>query len=1255
MPNGGDNAMASYSKKASPKPKEKLKVTVEQDSSKKVPNIWVMNPSYKDVNPKVSVARLIVLGIITLFFVITIYLFTFNLVLGIGVGIGFLVIFILVFYDVSFYFSAVFQNLIVTDPFRDIVFFTHREVSSTLYLFNKKELVTTGIKIFKVEIIPENVSPAVNMFIKGLNEYKNRISFTYQIIQTPMILNGTPKDQIRTCIYFCVYSSLNGNLNVTKIEKLYKTIEGGAAVLKSNFTGNYHHFKIVLLSGNQLIDAVRSYIFRTSVSNNGQPVSNEKFSLSPSFILKFMFLAFIVMLSSSLLLLIGVNVLYILLSNALLVIVVLYLWWRDIFSSTSKIRLQKSGSIIVIQPFNDTIFFRCQGISDSLFASVNNTLLIGIKMFNLAGAFPPFFCMVPKFIQGIMNQKVSFAYTCINKPVSYATFYKKSIDYLNPKTRFDLLTSQFRLQTRLDEINWLAMRAGIWNTIFTLSVSEFESTNSLSLEQIHALEERMNLKAQILHNSFNINFFNYELIQLRTQKLLAGLATELIKTNEYTWEGTKLNYVMFQGKALIHLTEIAGELKKGITTRIASEFNTPLYLDNSILIGTTINTEMLEEEMPFGFTKDQLHTILTVNGTTLSRELFSMKLVLELVKAKMPSLIFDFKGTWSRIIALCKGTPFEHEFLHFKLGSAFSLDPVKSDIPYDKDNVNFLNLMFDAYALSFKRDQRTVDAMRTTILQNPELDMSSLNMMLLNQNQWEKAPGTGNLLSLFGDFTQQDEQYLHISSLNPSEKITFQNFIQDDKTVIIDLSITNDFRKQIFLTFLIISKILHYLSHPAKSFVPKKLIIPHIDLFFDSYYLDRNADYGKINKFIDPLLERGFGFIFSANQAHYLHPNLITYFENIVAFKATDSRDISALSNSMNLTELHGTGIYSKSRNELYQIQYLMSMRPNEAIVKRVDMYQPFPVRFDWREITNHESLPLEEIVKYMSEQGFDLQDSERKILDQVKKSLFEKDFGRYANFIDEIKQFLEALQTIDQIGNLYEKKIKKELKTILYPKASKFFKTKVEIKNVRDDIFNLLVKHGYIVENHPRTASGSESIRTSYSVGEQYQKALDDEFMLSRPYIVETLERESSLPFQIPEQKPQKRFKIQERDLKKAIAREFSNFLFELFTVYEYINQGKFEEAMKIEFNLVSRFFSEVYNHYYNKAGLVSSQELDTFLEGLVNTQSIPFTREELHTYLLLSQRSEDIENTTREWYNHISTFFDKIQSYICPNEGFR
>jgi len=1221
---------SSYTKKMEARTGKSVREVVIEEKSgtpspREVPKIWQVNPSFSHTNNAISIVRIILLTAIGTFFIATTYIINLSLTVSISIGVVIIIGFILVFYDVWDVIKNLFQSKISINLFENILSFWEKNDQSTIYLTNKKDLIHNGIQIFRVAEIPENIHASINLFLKSLSEYKNMIQFTYQVVQTPRIYVNDDTRQVRrspdrhTSIYFCVNYAVKGILTRNKLQLLKQRIRYVGNTLRSNFVGNFHHFKIALLSGGELLNALRTYFLKIPQDADEEEVTPMKrVSLSPKFIVKSIFTCTLIIFLDYLLASFHLMILYIALINVIVLTIIVYLWWRELLFIVRKSPLSRN-MITYLNPFQGTKFYQYRGYPDTLFMHINKKLLIAVKMFNLAFCFPPAYSRSDKFIQSIMNQKVSFAYTCMNTPLSFASFYKDGMKFLNAQTEEDLFHSPFRIQTKVDALNWLSMRSGMWQTILTISAHEFELCDSVDKRIITVLEERLEKKAEILRSAFNMNFFNYELVHLRRNRLLSGVLCEILKTKDYSFYGSRLNYLLFQGKAVLNLIEIVDELKKGIETRVASEFNSPLHLENDITLGHTINTEVLEEELPFGFSEDQVRNLLIVNGTLDSRELFAMKTVSELVPHNIPSLIFDFRGTWSKVIEQFKGTPHEKMFLHFKLGSAFTLDPLKSDIPYDTENLDFLNYMFDAYSLSFKKHQNMVDMIRNTIMRNPDLDLSSLNLELINQKPWEKNPASDTLLALFSDFTQQDLPYIELSapSSKQSGSITFKDFISDDKTVIIDLSVSNDYRKQIFFVFLILSKIIHYTNFSDK-YQEKIVVVPHSDIFFDSFFIDRLSDYGKVNKFLEPLIEKGFGLILSANQAHYLHQNLVSFFENIVAFQTKDSRDIAAISNVMGLQELEGTGYYSRSRNQTYQFRYLMSMKNDEAVIKRADIYQPFPVLMEWKNIEKSPIMKEDEIFDYMKTQGYDIRDTEKKILERSRKTIFQKDLGIYSGFMEEIKQFLEALKTMDQVGNLYEKRLKKELKTIIFPKASKILKDKAEIKKSRDEIFTILVKFGYLVEDHPTRASGSESVRTSYSVGDHYDKALDDEFETKQPYAIETLDLESAIP-QTPhrEETQSRAYIIRKNHLKKALAREFSNFLFELFTVYEFIAHEQYKNALKIEHNIVRRFLIEVYKHYFNANYLVITKDLTEFIEHLVNDAHLPFTKKELIDYM--------------------------------------
>jgi len=152
-------------------------------------------------------------------------------------------------------------------------------------------------------------------------------------------------------------------------------------------------------------------------------------------------------------------------------------------------------------------------------------------------------------------------------------------------------------------------------------------------------------------------------------------------------------------------------------------------------------------------------------------------------------------------------------------------------------------------------------------------------------------------------------------------------------------------------------------------------------------------------------------------------------------------------------------------------------------------------------------------------------------------------------------------------------------------------------------------------------------------------------------------LDIESAIP-QIPDRSEghTRTYIIRKKSLKKALAREFSNFLFELFTVYEFITHEKYKNALKIEHNIVRRFLIEVYTHYFNANYLVTTKDLTEFIEHLVTDAHAPFTKEELIGYMdryqIIDFDRSDVQSLANEVYEFISVFFDKIQLYMYKEE---
>ena len=1243
-------------------------------------HIWKMElPSVKDVSTSLLKRGIII--IIGLIYLVNISLLTFNIFLALGAMIVYYLIFVLIFHNQIF---SLTNHLAYKspNPFKKYNFWQYDLEKSIIFLTSLREQVLTGIKLFQVNILPENVKANLDRFISAMaSQY---IPFSYQVIQKPILSSLKEEDisltdqRFQTILYFSLFYDLSGRVTLIKLQKITEKLNRYSISLKNNFLANFHHYKVVELEGIDLANALCTFILKkknASIEHKAANLQEENILPSQdlirsesfrqkesfSFLLNVIFISVILISIAFLFILLHIPLILILGLSFLIGALFIYYWAPQIFPLIlNRSLFAKSSQILQkIDIFSDVHFFKARGV-DTIFYETKDGFIGGIKQINLSYATAPVIALPYKFYQAIIQQGINFAYTFQALPTSYEKFTNHFSHYLNKK---EWTRMRNQLTNAALESNWLGQRKGIWRTMMTVSSSYTIVAPKISIEIVELIENVLQRNITILQNAFMSNFSNCHFVLLKSKRLETGILFEALKNNRFRRDGSHLSYLLFQGTSLSALIWISDLFKKGLETKIATEFNSPLQLESFITMGQTINTETLNQEVPVGLTKVQLDNLLITNGKFIQQQLISMKIVVELVKKQYPSLIFDFTGEWTRLIHQFQGTPHEDSFLFYKIGKTFNLDLVHSGIAkYDPNNLDYLDYMLEGYRLVFKKDDRTIEVFRNTLMKNldqgSELSSSTVALNMDQKPNWLKRqePAINSVIDFIHEFTREEMNLF--SMLIPSTKT--QNIIKEllpsEKTIIIDLSFVNGLDKKVFLMLVILAKIIHYANNGI-TFIQKSIILPHIDIAFDANFVDKNIHYGKINKFFEPLRKFGFGLICLASQIRYLHSSLFADFDNVISFKATDARDIATLKNVMGLDAVHGTGIYSKTRNESYQVKYLMNMRFKEALMKRDDIYQPFPIETDWDLIEKSGIMTWDEIVAYMRQQGYDLESAERRLIAQTKKTIFQKDFGEYANCIEPIIAFLGDLRTIDQIGNLFAETIKKELKTRLDIKLSQLSQDNKRKKHMRDDIFKILLKHEYLKEHHPAQASGSESVRTSYYVGPQFDLALEDYINIKNqiPPDIEIIQKESEYAPNLPGSITSKS-SIDPFKLKEMIARQIGDTLIlDLFEIYRAINHKDYRMGLEKAKNFISHFIFQLYNDYYDVDYLITKKDLDDFIFDITNSKNFPFNYEEFRDYMTLCEQisfnDNDLEKVILTLYKQLETFHNKIKSYIYSN----
>ncbi|TXT57101.1 MAG: membrane protein of unknown function [Promethearchaeota archaeon] len=1226
--------------------------------------IWEQFPSFKDTNVRLFLLRVIFLSTLINFFMIALFITTSKIVISIAFGLGFLGFFLYAFAD-SFRFHSILKGLKMKKsisqiyPFKDIFFWMDEDDDSTLFFSHRKELVLTGLKVFRITVIPENVHPALNNFLHGLNNLK--IPFTYQVVQKPQSYSQEQSYLIE--VYLCIYIQKKGYTTQRKMENVREALEKRAENLRSAFFANLHHFKTQLIRNNSLIEALRTVLFKlpeNKMKEQNLDASESYFPFFSSSLLKLSITVFYIIAFDILLGILGTNIILMIGLNLFLVFGMIFLFWRELLFFPISNLLHTPRSLL-LNPFHDLTFFSSK---DSLFI-YDDGGITGVQVFNLQHIKPEIYNRKGKFINKterffrvLLSQKVPFTYTIHTEPLNYSKFYKKAHKLLKE--------SELHKLEGLDDSgkkqSWMEYRTGIWKTTLLISASCYMKTEDLNEDVMFQVERLLEKQAHVLRNAFLMNFSGFYPQKLKTQKLDAALRNIFLKDVSFSLSGTNLNYLLLQGKTLQYLIEISDEFKRGLETRIAAEFTTPLHLKNGIIFGNTVNTEYLGEEVPAGLLLDQTQNLILVGGLRNSRDLLAMKIVIELMLKNRPAIIFDFKGEWTRIIRYFSDTSLADQFLYFKLGKTFRVNPIYSDMPYDQNNLEYLDYMFDAYALAFRQSKKMVENFKSLIKSNDNLDLPSLALKLENQKEWEKNSLTESAVSLFRDFT---DQFLFFSGQGEDQekKITISNFLTNNKTIIIDLSLLKDLEQKLFISFIFVSKMIHYVNH-SQRFVPKTIYLPNTDIFFDRWYLDKVSNYGKIGSFLEPLFNNGFGIIMAMSQVNNVHPTIFSYFPNILSFRSIDSREIKVLKNYMNLQELQATGFYSSKRKDAYQVHYLMTLPKNEILMKRSDFDRSFPVRLAYNSLLETFKMTSEEINTYMRKLGYDVKLSEEEILKSTKRNLFEKDLGNYSIFIDEIIIFLKALKLQHNLGNLYKTKLKEELKKILYPKAALLFqKSRRKIMEARDKILELLIKHGYIMEAHPEKASGNQTIRTSYVVSPKFEIAcedheksslleeeINDEFSFDQEEYEECedtsemRERETNEAFETPSNGD-----IVRKRLLKAMG---GVLIYNMAKLERLIGEKKYEQAKRLERKILPMFIVTLGFEDEDEKDIedFSQDELVELLLPIVDHELFPFDIEDMQFFLRRMDFSDIITHektikTIQENYHILSEMVKKIQ----------
>ncbi|MBY8987936.1 MAG: hypothetical protein KGD61_05735, partial [Candidatus Lokiarchaeota archaeon] len=365
-----------------------VKESEVDDQEKEYLKVWKVNPSYKDIDKRETLLKVGSLAIIGfLYFAFMLYS-TFNLVLSITITAIVVISYVLVFHKNIFSLKHLFEFRLF-DPFQELVFWQPKYDMSLLFFTNHKDLLTTGIRIFRIRVIPENVHCNLNRFIKGLHAVK--VPYSYQVIQKQLQIaidnnTGTQNSSFETMIFFSTFYCVKGRVSKSNLKEIVDNLREYTVSLKSAFASNFHHFKITQLSDTELVNAFRSSVLKQEIDGENDSNKKKSNSIRPeisSSIIKAIYILSIVVSFDLLLLFINLPIGVRLLLSIFILVSLIAIWWRELLFQFNKGKIFKSKDFEVVDPFSKVQFFVSNKTPESIFYQVEGTVVGGLKMFNL--------------------------------------------------------------------------------------------------------------------------------------------------------------------------------------------------------------------------------------------------------------------------------------------------------------------------------------------------------------------------------------------------------------------------------------------------------------------------------------------------------------------------------------------------------------------------------------------------------------------------------------------------------------------------------------------------------------------------------------------------------------------------------------------------------------------------------------------------------------------------------------------------------
>jgi len=961
-------------------------------------------------------------------------------------------------------------------------------------------------KLFKVTVLPTNLRGNFLMFVKQLASAQ--VPFSFQVVHAPAIANpkanaiesslpnglrprdwrtfpaepiatwdtpaGSEHKWVTSVIFSTTINTRGYLLAHVEIRKLRRQLDAQAASLQAAFSANYHHAKLESIQGLDLARATQG-LFPGPVAqspNRCAPRAHPADLAKIGLVIVWAFFSWI-LCQTYLPNLLGM------VSFALTLFVIIVgtipSLWPVAFGA---------GHVTYYDPWAGQSFYslrRRARTSRGILCVREGTRIAsfgGIAAFGhvaLQGYADP-----TKWFRSVLAANLPVLYQWEGKSVAF----DKVGSIAGSDLASDYIAQKMADEVPADQETFLSYWGGFW-----LVNGMIGTRHDYLLPELHTPETFHESRKQCTKQlrklcALTLNAFrDCGLVRLRAQLARAGICIIAGRTINVWETGSGICQFLMAGTTFAPYVQLWPDLKRGLDTCIPAEFNTPTNLDNYVVLGNALNTEVLKEEGPAGLSEQCLSSPLAVlGGSPHERAAVIQKVALELLARGEGGIALDSTGAWTGLARATKGSSLWQKISIQVAGQDFWMDP----FALARITPGYADALCDAFTLIFAWTSGQREYLFESIFKVDEgsLELNAvthaLEMVLAERS---KVQGDSVLTAINTLVAGRNALFFRSGAAN----FPAGSWARSNSLIILDFSPLPEPQQSVarVATYLYLALLAKagqlstriYLDD-AEQVVTR---IKHTNL-----HLERFAQHFALGNL--PVVA-GIGRPFNA------YPSFLELFNAAVCLQVRNKGDLKTIAEMMAMDDKAEGGMYSEHRKSSYQIEFVQQLRPGWAVVKRSDRPEPFPV-----------VLHLEEIARLVPVMPADARAESAPALlppdantetpvEGTATTLIEHDLGPLAGLSPEVLNFLHAAASAQDLngGPVSHKLLADQLLYKLQPALFKFKLSERGAADVRNRLLDALAAADYLRATYRKAPGGGETGATCYEVTPKYLEAQED------------------------------------------------------------------------------------------------------------------------------------------------------------------